>query len=180
MTLLAIAIFFIIVAVTSGIAKTTMVLSNRWEDRKEIELPKAEVVTAEMCSLYEIRHTQLKMLDAGILTDEDISVCSDLGCPNCKATRETQARNLRRVTVEEYKKLRRDVLAQQMVEAQENQRVRWVGEFKLTIPDSVPSFASAAVDYDPKFMRNMVVWRWTDPASGKTVYRKQFIAREFM
>lgn len=180
MTLLAIAIFFIIVAVTSGIAKTTMVLSNRWEDRKEIELPKAEVVTAEMCSLYEIRHTQLKMLDAGILTDEDISVCSDLACPNCKATRETQQRNLRRVTLREYKRLNQEMLAQRMAEAQENQRIRQVGGFELPVPDSVPSFANAVVDYDPKVMRNMVVWRWTDPASGKQFYKKQFIAREYM
>ena len=47
-------------------------------------------LTAEMCSLWEIRRTELKMLDAGVITDLEVSVCENTDCPECQVTRRTQ------------------------------------------------------------------------------------------
>lgn len=61
----------------------SLLLSGMTDTKKSIE----PSVTAEMCSLWEIRQTEQRMIDAGVITHYDMSVCYDEDCPNCAGTR---------------------------------------------------------------------------------------------
>lgn len=116
------------------------------------------------CRLWEVRHTQMKMLDAGIITDEEMSICDNENCQDCQATKRTVLHNkevaLQRNAIKsqnEYRKQR-----------ELNARYRQVGDTSVAIPDNVPSYAHLETRYDPYYMADQAFWTWTDPVTGKT------------
>jgi hypothetical protein len=55
------------------------------------ENKRVETVNAMIpdCPMYFQRQFDLKMLDAGIITDADVSTCDNLGCTPCRTSKKT-------------------------------------------------------------------------------------------
>lgn len=61
----------------------------RAENRRALQRLMNERYTMDRtlsCSVYEVRLTQQKMVDAGIIEQHELSVCEDKDCNNCYAT----------------------------------------------------------------------------------------------
>lgn len=178
MTLLVMLTFLVMVSVIVGSVKVFVAVSNRWDRRKELEIPKPLVITAEMCSLYEIRLTQSKMVEAGIISAVDVSVCENRDCPNCKPTREAEDRRRRTVTVNEMRALRQSTLERRF--AEQNRRTRTIEGREIPIPKDVPDYADAKIDYDPKWQSDVILWVWRDRSTGYRMYKKtNLLIRDF-
>ena len=115
------------------------------------------------CRLWEVRHTQLKMLDAGIITDEEMSICDNENCRDCATTKKSlrlmEETNRRLNAIKSQNEYRK--------EKELERRYRQIGESSIPIPDSVPDYAHLETLYDQKYIRQQARWTWTDPDSGK-------------
>lgn len=112
------------------------------------------------CRLWEIRQTQMKMVDAGILTDEDMSICSNEDCHDCKATKQT----VRSSADAERRQLR----VRSITDAVAFESIVNVDGFAARRPEAVPAFAHYR--YDER--TSTVVWSWKDPSTGYEMVMK--------
>lgn len=101
---------------------------------------------AEQCSVYEIRMTQQKMVDAGIIKAYEMSVCENDNCLNChpKAALPKPAKP-------------RTVMVR--------------GE-EVKIPDEIPDYAYPSINPMANDHFFEVVWEWTDPNTGRRMFMR--------
>lgn len=115
---------------------------------------------AEQCSVFEIRMTQQKMVDAGIIKADEMSVCENKDCKNCHAQREVERIN--RST-------------QALTRGKRNVGGRWID-----IPENVPDHAYPQIcrdDIPGDFF--YVNWTWTDRDGRKMFFRSVHLRDSF-
>lgn len=130
-----------------------------------------------LCSLWDIRHTQKKMVDAGIIKSIDMSVCYDKACEECQNTRrDIRSRSYRRrqMLLNERAK---NGQAQNMPEAQNNPRTHFRSEGTRTRPNGVPLHAIQDVTYRHGGEVVVVTWTWKK-FDGEDLCHTQRFSRE--
>lgn len=117
------------------------------------------------CVVWDIRHTQKNLLEAGVIKETDLTVCENEDCPECSITR---------------KQLR--VLQNRLPHAQERKAVHGVykelvpyKEMILRRPHQVPDFAAVSSVSSGVLSENsyvVVYWQWIDPSTGYSMSLK--------
>lgn len=123
------------------------------------------------CRLWEVRHTQMKMLDAGIITDAEMSICDNENCEACAKTKrllEFQEGVAARQAADQYHKNKLEHRKQKELE----RRYRQVGDTSIEIPDNVPSYAHLETMHNPNYITEQAYWTWTDTITGKRMAMK--------
>jgi len=111
------------------------------EEYKASEVYKNDAV---MCAVYEIRITQQKMVDAGIIKSDEMSTCENKDCKNCLAR-----------------------TAVPLVSTGSG-RMKMLRNEHVPIPDSVPD--NAHLELRPSYGSDFreALWTWYDNATGET------------
>jgi hypothetical protein len=119
---------------------------------KEYKTSKTHQDEDIMCAVFEIRITQQKMVDAGIIKADEMSVCENKKCKNCYPQREVERIN--RST-------------QALTRGKRNVGGRWIDT-----PENVPDHAYPQIcrdDIPGDFF--YVNWTWSDREGRKMFFR---------
>jgi hypothetical protein len=101
---MAVTLFiFFSILVLGFTTKVALGITSR-PSAKSIEPPFVDT----SCYVWEIRHTQHKMVEAGIIKAVEMSICENLACKDCADTRQAISRNDVTLTRQEIKGLRQD------------------------------------------------------------------------
>lgn len=125
---------------------------------------------ALQCSLYEVRLTQQKMVDAGIIEQWELSTCNNPDCNNCYVTDPAFRHSIKRVP--RYRP-KRELLS----DNGKSERTTTVRGELVSIPFGVPDNAHAAIEPD-EYAGNYegstfkVLWTWTDTETGRPMGMK--------
>jgi hypothetical protein len=140
----------------AGGLKTLTFFLEKKPDKVTVEVVASrEVEATTMCSVYEIRHTQQKMVDAGIIKQWELSICDNENCDNCYLT------GLAGKRVPKYQEPRELVVAKEFT-----QRTRTVRNETINVPEGVPDHAYAQIQpYNEDFF--YILWSWQDQTDGK-------------
>lgn len=107
----------------------------------------------EQCAVFEIRMMQQKMVDAGIIEADEMSVCENDSCLNCYPKPKAPAK----VPV--------------------GRRVRIVRGETVTVPDGVPEAAYTQIKpYDDNFF--YVYWSWINSTTGEEMSMRSMHPRQ--
>lgn len=142
------------------------------------------------CAVYEIRLTEQKMVEAGVIQKNEMTICDNESCQNCAQTRadiDKQKNSCPRCghtfdydgwcsdkCVAEHKKRVKSAVAMLDEAERKNARIRTVGSVKVRMPDVVPDHAYVGKEhYDPNTLTSFVIWKWTDTETGLTKFVRQ-------
>lgn len=148
----------------------------RRSDGKEVELKPAVAIEPvasndpTMCSLYEVRLTQQKMVDAGIIKQWELSNCDNEDCDNCYIMDP-----MRRYS---GKKIPRFTEPRQMLEPKKfSDRTKVIRGETVNIPEGVPDHAHA--DLKPRHDNFFeILWTWQREVDGKRMGLKSVHPRK--
>jgi len=141
------------------------------------------------CDALVPRVFEQRLVDAGIMEAIDMTVCDSLRCKDCKPTRDAIHAKEKCAVAECISKGTDRWNDNEMLckphwdmrkQAESSRRtLKSLGKRKpnapFNWPDDVPTYANYAMDYDPQAMCNRIVFKWTDPATGRQLYKTMLV-----
>lgn len=180
----------LLILITGMIIMTPLLINSIKAYKKAItpaEKPVAEI-EADYCQLWEIRRTEKKMVDAGIIKAREMSICENQNCSDCQETRDLMADHLRyegrRQAIEAKANMRKVNEARRQHQSQAANkmlgygRFREIGGYRFEVPSHIPNDAKAEFYYDPKYLTDTVAWLWEDSDGHRRVYYERFAGEE--
>lgn len=141
------------------------------------------------CDALVTRVFEQRLVDAGIMTVADMTVCDSPKCKDCLPTHQAKSDAVRvhrpprpkprNSLPPPPKSLSTGKAGMNRYAKQGEQRLRLkskTGEYlEIPWPDEVPTYANFSLEYDASMLQDYVAFKWIDKNTGQTMGRKMIL-----